>query len=291
MSGALTVLVAGDLYLDLILTGFPFWPAPGEESFARTMQREIGGGAAITACGLAKLGVPTGILGTVGASDGAWLLERLQDHGVNTAAVRQDLEDYTAVTVAVSDATDRAFFTYAGPNPKTGAVVVSGALPAARHVHLACIPTLSMMQRLRAAGYSISVDVGWHPDWLADAANAEILRLAHIFFPNQREAAAIRHWSAELAGILLVTKHGSDGAEALLAGKSVSAPGFKVATRDTTGAGDCFDAGFLAGWLASQPLAACLRMGNACGALSTRELGGIAGMPDKNQLEEFLCAM
>ena len=44
------VLVAGELYLDLILSGFDEWPQPGQEAFAREYRREIGGGAAITAC-------------------------------------------------------------------------------------------------------------------------------------------------------------------------------------------------------------------------------------------------
>jgi sugar/nucleoside kinase (ribokinase family) len=286
----MTALVAGDLYLDLILTGFPFWPAPGEESFADSMHREIGGGAAITASGLAKLEVPTGIIGTVGASDGAWLIDRLAEHGVDTSGLRRDASEYTAVTVAVSDMYDRAFFTYAGTNYKTRRILEREALPAARHVHLACTPTLEAMERLRAQGYSISVDVGWHPEFLTDASNAEILRLADIFFPNQREAAAMHAWIGDLDGVMVVTKRGASGAEALVDGKLLTDPGFTVEARDTTGAGDCFDAGFLAGWLAGEPVDVCLRMGNACGALSTRELGGIAGMPTKAQLKEFLCA-
>lgn len=290
MSAQVTALVAGDLYLDLILTGFPFWPAPGEESFARAMHRDIGGGAAITACGLGKLEVPTGIVGTVGASDGEWVMQRMEGYGVNTSALRQDAGDYTAVTVAVSDARDRAFFTYAGPNERTRQILEGEPLPSARHIHLACIPSLDAMRRLRADGYTISVDVGWHPGWLTDARNAEILRLADIFFPNQREAAAIRPWIGELDGLMLVTKKGPEGAELHWNGKRLAHPGFRVETRETTGAGDCFNAGFLSAWLAGQPLPVCLRMGNACGALSTRELGGIAGMPTKTQLEEFLCA-
>lgn len=290
MSAQVTVLVAGDLYLDLILTGFPFWPAPGEESFARAMHRDIGGGAAITACGLAKLEVPTGIVGTVGASDCEWVVERLEGYGVNTSALRQDAGDYTAVTVAVSDAKDRAFFTYAGPNERTRQILEGEPLPRARHVHLACIPTLDVMRRLRADGYSISVDIGWHPDWLGDARNAEILCLADIFFPNQREAGAMRHWMGELSGTMLVTKQGAHGSEVQWQGERVSHPGFRVEARETTGAGDCFDAGFLSAWLEGRPLTECLRVGDACGALSTREMGGIEGMPTKQQLEEFLCA-
>ena len=52
----LDVLVAGDLFLDLVLSGFESWPQPGEEAFAKKFHKEIGGGAAITACGLSKLG-------------------------------------------------------------------------------------------------------------------------------------------------------------------------------------------------------------------------------------------
>ena len=63
---SLDVLVAGDLFLDLVMSGFESWPLPGEEAFARKFHKEVGGGAAITACGLAKLGLRAGILGSVG---------------------------------------------------------------------------------------------------------------------------------------------------------------------------------------------------------------------------------
>ena len=56
-------------------------------------------------------------------------------------------------------------------------------------------------------------------------------------------------------------------------------PGIPVQVVDTTGAGDSFDAGFLAGYLANEPLERALALGNACGALSTRFVGGIEGQP------------
>jgi len=47
---------------------------------------------------------------------------------------------------------------------------------------------------------------------------------------------------------------------------------------DTTGAGDAFDAGFLRAWLAGESLAACVRDGNACGALTAAHLGGTGAL-------------
>lgn len=285
------VLVAGDLFVDLIMSGFSQWPLPGEEAFARSLTREIGGGAAITAHGLATLGTHCAVVGTVGAGDAEWLLDRLSSLHVDTSAIARDSYEPTGVTVAVSSAVDRSFFTYSGANCRTAHTLETEPLPAARHIHLACVPTLRMMERLRADGYTISVDVGWHPGWLADANNAAVLRLAHVFFPNEREAHQMREWIDTVTETLVVTKQGGGGAEARQGNQSYRHAGFRVQVHDTTGAGDCFDAGFLHAWLNQQPLVECLRLGNACGALSTRVAGGVCGMPSNLELEEFLCEM
>ena len=48
---------------------------------------------------------------------------------------------------------------------------------------------------------------------------------------------------------------------------------------DTTGAGDCFNAGLIAGLLQGLPLPEAAALGCAVGALSTSALGGTAGAP------------
>ena len=58
-----------------------------------------------------------------------------------------------------------------------------------------------------------------------------------------------------------------------------------VDTEDTTGAGDCFNAGFLFGMLQGEHVESCLNWGNICGALSTRELGGLRGFPSIAELQ------
>src|SRR5580704_7732452 len=141
----LDVVVVGDLFADLIMSGFPSWPArAGEELFADRFCREIGGGAAITACGLAKLGAKVGVAGVVGETDGQWLIDRLAANGVDISSIQRSSREPTGVTVSISDATDRTFLTYMGANRELPSmfkpVASRGGLTKARHVHLAFAP-------------------------------------------------------------------------------------------------------------------------------------------------------
>jgi sugar/nucleoside kinase (ribokinase family) len=70
----------------------------------------------------------------------------------------------------------------------------------------------------------------------------------------------------------------------------VRVPAYPVETVDTTGAGDSFNAGFLHRWLAGAPIADCLRLGAACGALSTLGLGGTAAQPTLEEAESLVRA-
>jgi len=72
------------------------------------------------------------------------------------------------------------------------------------------------------------------------------------------------------------------------AGADVRAPGLAVDVVDTTGAGDSFDAGFLAAWTAGLPLEECVRRAAAAGALSTRAAGGTGAQATAEELEAAL---
>lgn len=109
--------------------------------------------------------------------------------------------------------------------------------------------------------------------------------------PELEEAmASIR----ELTDATLVLKRGAQGAVAYegaipagLAG-GVSSPAFGVVVRNTVGAGDGFMSGFLSGWLRDEPLAECLRLGNAAGALVAARHGCTPAMPFADELQRFL---
>ena len=74
-------------------------------------------------------------------------------------------------------------------------------------------------------------------------------------------------------------KLGAAGGLALADGVVVRAGAPAVAVVDTTGAGDSFDAGFIAAWSAGWPIAQCLDLALVCGSASTRRPGGVDGQP------------
>jgi sugar/nucleoside kinase (ribokinase family) len=81
------------------------------------------------------------------------------------------------------------------------------------------------------------------------------------------------------AGAIVALKLGAAGAVAYAGGEAAEVAPPAVDFVDATGAGDSFDAGFVAARLAGEPLAAALALAVACGALSTRAAGGTAAQP------------
>jgi sugar/nucleoside kinase (ribokinase family) len=297
------VAVIGEFFIDEIFTEFTALPKLGEECFARKFQREVGGGAAITACGLAKLGIRVSVLGAVGKDDGAWVVDRLRSLGVDCSGLEFPPEEPTGITVSVSTREDRAFFSYYGANahlerllrrPETAQVLESCS-----HVHFACAPDAVTDGRLFAAlrrHSRISIDVQSHVSWLTRPESLQILRQCEIFFPNEREGGWIS-CAMEPHDILLrlrdkgvrgvALKLGGKGAALLWRRREFLADPLPVEALDTTGAGDCFNAGFIFARLRGDNPQRCLEIANICGALSTRALGGIAGFPSPQELSEY----
>jgi sugar/nucleoside kinase (ribokinase family) len=158
-----------------------------------------------------------------------------------------------------------------------------------------CLKELS--QWLHTQDCTVSVDVGWDESWLDSPATLQALREVDWFFPNEREAGRmsgesypqqVLQWfhGQGLRGVAL--KLGPEGSAGLLHGEIVKRSAFPVEPVETTGAGDCFDAGFLFAWLNKMPLCESLAWGNVCGALSTRSHGGIEGFPTREKVESVL---
>lgn len=307
-----TVLVVGDANPDLVLRG-DVVPRFGQaEQLLDDAALLIGGSAAITAHGFARLGRPVVLLAAVGA-DGlaAPMLAELTAAGVRLRVVERAGEQ-TGLTVVLSRATDRAILTRLGAIPTlTGAEVRRAALavPDLRHVHVASLflqPSLArelpaVLADLRARGVTVSLDTNDDPDrtW---RGVPELLPHVDVLLPNEPEAMALARASTgaepdgpesaarALArhGVLVVVKRGATGALAVTGGGEADYA-FAVPCEpvDTTGAGDTFDAAFLDGWLADRPLTECLHRAVAAGAAAVRAIGGTTGQPSAAELDDY----
>lgn len=297
VSGTLSaaqIVVVGEVYLDHIFSGFQRWPAPGEEAFAQHYRRELGGGTLITACALARLGCKVRAIGAIGAHDRAVFAQRLGEFGIAADGLI-DSPAGTGVTTSVSLHEDRSFFTYAGANAELGSMLLReeliAALSTAAHVHFAMpLPAALaevLLPRLERAGCTTSLDVGFNPAWLADPANHATCRAVSWFLPNQTEAArmgcgdgpqACLEWAHALGLRRCVIKLGAAGAMCIDDNGARRIAATPVQVRDTTGAGDAFDAGFIAAWRQGQPLDACVQQACRAGAACCSALGALDGL-------------
>jgi len=291
------VLCAGEINVDLVLQGYTEFPVPGKEVLVRDAQLVLGSATAIMAMGLARLGTSVAFAGRVG--DDLWghyCLQDMASRGIDLTRVIRGDGLRTGITVSITHPQDRALVTYLGAIAAlTGRDLPDAALAGLDHLHASSFyfqeglrPDFpDLFARARRAGLTTSLDTGFDPSGRWDGGLRETLAETDLFFPNEAELEALTGSSDAVEGLRrldngrtrVVVKRGARGAMTLDGGDVVQVPAYAVATVDTTGAGDSFNAGFLHLWLQKAPLPDCLRLGAACGALSTRALGGTAAQP------------
>ena len=107
-----------------------------------------------------------------------------------------------------------------------------------------------------------------------------------VLFPGRSDDDAVRDAAASGPRVV-VLKRGAAGAVATDGGPLVSMPAEPVEHAvDPVGAGDAFDAGFIAAHLAGRPLATCLRWGAVAGARVVERPGEHTSAPYRRDLEQ-----
>ncbi|NEA76071.1 carbohydrate kinase family protein [Streptomyces sp. SID13588] len=301
MPDTFDLLVIGDANPDVILGPLDAPLAFGQrEQLVTTGLLTLGGSAAIMACGAARLGLKVAFAGRIGDDDaGRFVRASLSSRGVNTDALRLDPELPTPLTTVITRGGDRAILTAPGTLTATGGEDIPQALLTnCRHVHAASyflLPRLAdalpgLLRTARDHGATTSLDTNDDPSghWTHPGLDSA-LAATDILLPNAQEARALAgpgaatldDAAARLAsrGPLVVVKDGANGALAHDGRSLLRSDGTPVTPLDTVGAGDSFDAGYVAAVLAGLPGRAALDFAAACGALSTRAHGGTTAQP------------
>ncbi len=297
------VLTFADACVDLIVTG-DVVPRFGQvEQLVDGYLLEMGGSCCIFACQAAKLGLRVGILGRVGDDDfGRLVLRRLEQNGVDTSHMIVDPALQTGIGIALCREDDRAILTYMGSiNAVDPHDVTDDLLGSARHLHHGSFylhtrlrPHMAeIFRRARSLGLTVSLDTNWDPAEQWDSGLHEALPLVNLFLPNEQEAFLIsRRLNLDDAvqeflarGVSLVAvKRGSEGASVYGGAERLHREVIPVSGGDSVGAGDSFDAGFLASWLRGLPLDRCLDIACCCGQAVAEAIGRLSGQPDWNTI-------
>jgi 5-dehydro-2-deoxygluconokinase len=303
-------VVVGRVGFDLYATE-PHTPL----SRAATFTRCLGGSAANIAVGLARLGLPVGLISRVSDDDiGTYLLEFLEVERVDIRFVRRTpgaRSSLALVEVSPPDAFPTIFYredcadSRLAPPDIDERYVASARLCLVGGTSLATSPSREAVHRAlelaRAHCVLTMLDVDFRPQLWANRAAATtalraVLPLVDVLIGNDEEIALLVETTGppthsmlrSLGPRLVLAKHGARGASEVTSDDAVEVPAFPVPVVCGLGAGDAFAAGWIASYLRGAPARQRLRYGAACGGIVATRLSCAQAMPTRKEVAQFL---
>ncbi len=281
-----------------------------------------GGAPANVAVALARLGVDVGFIGGVGDDPfGEGLTDILRSEGVDVAHLRMVSESPTMIAlVATASPVDQDFTIYRGADMKLkpedldrdyitsakallyGSVTLSGGSAAA---------ALQAVRWANDKDVLVAYDANLRPAvWPSLAAAREgilggmrgvdVCKLNETeveLIAGTREPAGGSRWVLDQGTKLCLITLGAEGTYFNNGRSEGHVPGFSVDAVDTTGCGDAFCAGLTVGLLEAgesvedlgkSELSDIVCFANAVSAISATQTGAMAGLPRRDEVDEFL---
>lgn len=293
------VLVLGSINIDFV-SFVSRYPQPGETLVSNDFGIFQGGKGANQAIALAKLDVSTLMLGKVGKdvlSDFA--LSSLQESGVNTTGITKSQKNSTgSASIWVNAQGQNSIVIYPGAN---GEVDEDFIVQHEKFFDDASwlltqfeVPLKSILLALKLAkehGLKTIID----PAPVKKISNDDIWGLVDYLLPNEIELKELTRTEDVLKGIHtlkswgvkeVIVKLGKQGAAYEGKGKLVAFPAIPVEQRiDTTGAGDCFIAGFLYGMIQQRDISQAIKIANLTASYSIQKKGAAISFPKKSEID------
>jgi sugar/nucleoside kinase (ribokinase family) len=312
---ALDILTLGEALVEIMRTGIgqpldqpgPFTgPYPSGAPFIFAVQA-------------ARLGARVAGIGAVGEDAfGRCLIEQLRTDGVDLRGIRVLKEYATGVAFVAYFADGSRDFVFHVREAAAGQIgpelIQEELFEGLRVLHLMG-STLSIHERAlqagrralelaRKHGARFCFDPNLRPQLMpverAREVFAPFVQAADVIIPTAEEArlltgqatleAAVEALIAAKPDRIVIVTQGKDGCTVYTRDGAQHVPGFAVQEVDPTGAGDCFDAGFLIRWLKGASPVEAARFANACGALAVTAQGPMSGARPLAEVEAFLAS-
>ena len=300
------VLCLGIFVADVLAKPIRKIPELGKLELFDEMELHTGGCANNTAIGLARLGILSGAMGKVGNDGfGDFIIRNLKENKIDAQGVKRAADANTSFTfVMIAPGGERSFLHYIGANATLRYEDIDfDLIKECKILHIAgsfLMPgfdgeiTAKVLRKAKELGVKTALDTAWDSkgNWLN--LLEPCFSYVDIFLPRIEEAKLLanRTEPPEIAdfflnyGIKIVgLKMGVEGSYIRTKDEEIWMPAYKVQTVDTTGAGDAFVAGFLAGTIMGWDIEKTAKLANATGAACVTAIGTTAGI--KN-LEETM---
>ncbi len=251
------------------------------------MEAFSGGKGANQATAAARLGADTHMVGCVGDDDrGRWLLEVLNDSGVDTSHVRT-AEEPTGTAVPLITPADVSIVIVAGANASTGvadaeaaAAVITAADVLLLQGEVGAAGARRAAQAARSGGTTVLFNPAPVDPFLVEA----VVPLTDVLVMNRAEQAQIHSIGPETGQCDTVVTLGGRGAQI----DDVLVPSYPAEVVDPTGAGDAFCGALGVALAEERPLIEAVRFANAAGALAVQTPGAQPSMPVRSAVESLL---
>jgi len=308
--------------IDFLSFGEPlvgFYPTSGSSIIDDApLIKTWGGDTSNFAIGVARLGRTSTFLTRVGTDPfGESFLRLWNENGVDTSLVRMDNERRTGLYFVSFDGGKHSL-TYYRKDSAASAIRPSELdddfLYGYKVLHLSGISLgmsksametgLELMRQARLLGCRISFDINYRAtQWAARDEAAKKFDFAIAkgvdFLEITDDEMLALGWGSSIEDIAerypnvetILMKRGVAGASIMARGEKFEVPAFAVVVKDTVGAGDSFDAGFLSATLEGATVREAGIFAAATAALTCTGTGPLEKMPRKKEVESFLASL
>ncbi|MFI6453632.1 carbohydrate kinase family protein [Streptosporangium amethystogenes] len=302
----MTVVALGVHIVDVLARPVESIPAGQDTHLLEQIRVTAAGAAAATAVDLAALGVPVASVGAVGDDElGDLLVMMMGRRGVDvTGVVRRRGEQTAASILPIRPDGGRPSFHVPGANLGLAVADVGRErILGARVVHLGGMDVtwglydpafFALLDEARAAGTIITMDLLSNMPDLMQGVRSFLPHVDYLL-PNEEQALLMSGaGSAEEAALALLGEGpsavlvtlGADGSLIAEAEGVTRVPALDVEVVDTTGCGDAYCAGFIAGLVDGRDVAGAARLGTELAARVAGGLGSDAGLDGARALRE-----
>lgn len=306
------VACIGTCLLDISISGLDFENFfKNEPNLADNISYGCGGDACNQSIVLSRLGYNVCFLGCIGNDFvGKFVINTLTDSGVDVSHISTLESVPTAANDILIGKNDQKVYTISkNRTSRTELTTEDIDIDAVKKAKIVSVGSLFVHEKLdrgidkilKAAKESDSIicaDVC--PPNAACSFNQNLMSAFPIIdymFMNQNEAALLTdkdspesaaEYMQNLGIRNVIVKLGKNGCYVKTHESSFYHDSFVVNATDTTGAGDCFAAGFISALLSKKPVQDCVEFATACSAVTVQNVGATSGIRDRKQIDDFL---